>query len=256
MARPRPGRAPTLARGGRPRRPDADGGAALRRAGPRRSRRAARADRRLRGARRAHARRGAWRSCASRTRAARPWSCTATRATGGRGPCSRPCLVGEGMDPVEAIDAHPARPARLDRDRGAGDRGPPVRPGPRRARTTGRRRSHVSDLRVALVGAKGRMGQVIGPGLEKAEGVALVARIDLGDDLVAALPRGPRGGRGRLHDAGQRRRQRAQDPRGGLRRRHRHDGLPRPPTSTTSTRARGPRAGASSWRRTSRSACS
>ena len=41
-------------------------------------------------------------------------------------------------------------------------------------------------LRVALSGANGRMGRVVAPGLEAAAGIALVARIEVGDDLVAA----------------------------------------------------------------------
>lgn len=44
----------------------------------------------------------------------------------------------------------------------------------------------MSGIRTALAGWKGRMGQVIGPGLERADGVALVARVEAGDDLVAA----------------------------------------------------------------------
>ena len=44
----------------------------------------------------------------------------------------------------------------------------------------------MSGIRTALAGWKGRMGQVIGPGLERAEGVTLVARVEAGDDLVAA----------------------------------------------------------------------
>lgn len=43
----------------------------------------------------------------------------------------------------------------------------------------------MSGIRTALAGWKGRMGQVIGPGLERADGVALVARVEAGDDLVA-----------------------------------------------------------------------
>jgi 4-hydroxy-tetrahydrodipicolinate reductase len=43
----------------------------------------------------------------------------------------------------------------------------------------------LSAIRVALSGWKGRMGAVIGPGLERTDEVALVARIDAGDDLVA-----------------------------------------------------------------------
>ena len=42
------------------------------------------------------------------------------------------------------------------------------------------------SIRVALSGANGRMGRVVGPGLESAAGIALVARIEIGDDLVAA----------------------------------------------------------------------
>jgi 4-hydroxy-tetrahydrodipicolinate reductase len=44
----------------------------------------------------------------------------------------------------------------------------------------------MSGIRVALAGWKGRMGQVIGPGLEREPGLVLVARIEAGDDLVAA----------------------------------------------------------------------
>lgn len=43
----------------------------------------------------------------------------------------------------------------------------------------------MSGVRTALSGWKGRMGQVLGPGLERAEGVELVARVEVGDDLVA-----------------------------------------------------------------------
>jgi len=43
----------------------------------------------------------------------------------------------------------------------------------------------VSAIRTALSGWKGRMGQVIGPGLERADGIELVARVEAGDDLVA-----------------------------------------------------------------------
>ena len=39
-------------------------------------------------------------------------------------------------------------------------------------------------IRVALTGAEGRMGRVVGPALEAAPDVALVARIEAGDDLV------------------------------------------------------------------------
>ena len=44
----------------------------------------------------------------------------------------------------------------------------------------------MSAIRVALSGWKGRMGQVIGPGLEREKDFALVARVEAGDDLVAA----------------------------------------------------------------------
>lgn len=44
----------------------------------------------------------------------------------------------------------------------------------------------MSTIRVALAGWRGRMGQVVGPGLERAEGLELVARVEAGDDLVAA----------------------------------------------------------------------
>lgn len=45
----------------------------------------------------------------------------------------------------------------------------------------------MSRIRVALVGWKGRMGQVIGPGLERAADVELVARVEAGEDLAKAL---------------------------------------------------------------------
>jgi 4-hydroxy-tetrahydrodipicolinate reductase len=44
----------------------------------------------------------------------------------------------------------------------------------------------MTAIRVALAGWKGRMGQVIGPGLEREPWIDLVARIEAGDDLVAA----------------------------------------------------------------------
>jgi 4-hydroxy-tetrahydrodipicolinate reductase len=44
----------------------------------------------------------------------------------------------------------------------------------------------MSGIRVALAGWKGRMGQVVGPGLERAPDLALVARVEAGDDLVGA----------------------------------------------------------------------
>jgi 4-hydroxy-tetrahydrodipicolinate reductase len=43
----------------------------------------------------------------------------------------------------------------------------------------------VSRIAVALAGAAGKMGAVLGPALERAEGISLVARIEVGDDLVA-----------------------------------------------------------------------
>ena len=43
----------------------------------------------------------------------------------------------------------------------------------------------MTNLRVALIGAAGRMGQAI-IGLAKSEGVEIVARIDLGDQLAFA----------------------------------------------------------------------
>jgi 4-hydroxy-tetrahydrodipicolinate reductase len=42
----------------------------------------------------------------------------------------------------------------------------------------------VREIRVALSGADGRMGRVVGPALEQAPGIALVARIEAGDDLA------------------------------------------------------------------------
>jgi len=44
----------------------------------------------------------------------------------------------------------------------------------------------VSGIRVALSGAAGRMGRVVGPGLEGTPGIQVVARIEKDDDLVAA----------------------------------------------------------------------
>jgi len=44
----------------------------------------------------------------------------------------------------------------------------------------------VSGIRVALSGAQGRMGRVVGPGLEGTPGIEVVARIEKDDDLVAA----------------------------------------------------------------------
>jgi 4-hydroxy-tetrahydrodipicolinate reductase len=49
------------------------------------------------------------------------------------------------------------------------------------------RRPAPAPIRVALSGANGRMGRVLGPALEAADGVALVARIDVDDDLRAAV---------------------------------------------------------------------
>ncbi len=42
-----------------------------------------------------------------------------------------------------------------------------------------------APIRVALAGFRGRMGTVVGPGIEAAGDMALVARIEVGDDLVA-----------------------------------------------------------------------
>jgi 4-hydroxy-tetrahydrodipicolinate reductase len=42
-------------------------------------------------------------------------------------------------------------------------------------------------IRVALAGADGRMGRVVGPGLEAEADLVLVARIEVGDDYVAAV---------------------------------------------------------------------
>jgi 4-hydroxy-tetrahydrodipicolinate reductase len=47
----------------------------------------------------------------------------------------------------------------------------------------------VSAVRVALSGSGGKMGSVIGPALEREEGIELVARIEVGDDLPAACRR-------------------------------------------------------------------
>jgi 4-hydroxy-tetrahydrodipicolinate reductase len=44
----------------------------------------------------------------------------------------------------------------------------------------------VTPIRVALSGAAGKMGRVVGPALERAAGIALVARVEVEDDLVAA----------------------------------------------------------------------
>jgi 4-hydroxy-tetrahydrodipicolinate reductase len=44
----------------------------------------------------------------------------------------------------------------------------------------------VEKIRVALSGAAGRMGRVVGPALEAAPDVALVARIEADDDLLAS----------------------------------------------------------------------
>ena len=43
----------------------------------------------------------------------------------------------------------------------------------------------MSGIRTALSGFLGRMGQVIGPGLERTAGIDLVARVEAGDDLGA-----------------------------------------------------------------------
>src|SRR5439155_10807467 len=68
---------------------------------------------------------------------------------------------------------------------GAGGGRPAVRsldagPPPRRGREV-----MAEALRVALSGADGRMGRVVGPALSAAAGIALVARIEAKDDLVA-----------------------------------------------------------------------
>jgi 4-hydroxy-tetrahydrodipicolinate reductase len=42
----------------------------------------------------------------------------------------------------------------------------------------------MNPIRVALAGSSGRMGSVIGPGLERTDGLSLVAKIESGDDLV------------------------------------------------------------------------
>lgn len=43
----------------------------------------------------------------------------------------------------------------------------------------------MSTIRVALAGARGRMGRVVGPGLAAAAGLELVAEVEADDDLVA-----------------------------------------------------------------------
>ncbi len=45
----------------------------------------------------------------------------------------------------------------------------------------------MSDIRVVFSGAHGRMGRALCPGLDAAEGIALVARVDVDDDLVGAV---------------------------------------------------------------------
>jgi 4-hydroxy-tetrahydrodipicolinate reductase len=86
------------------------------------------------------------------------------------------CLVAEGARPDDAIAAVRAvRPGSLETP----EQEEAVRAFARRLRGEDER------LRVALAGWRGRMGQVIGPGLEREQDLELVARVEVGDDLVA-----------------------------------------------------------------------